>query len=123
MEWAGISFEQGLFQWLIRIAQISGVSFLLPLLSGNAGWMVAENLRRFEMHFNVAMPDILLRQPIQNAFEFANWMKTLPLPMLATNKLQPPAVVHLFGHLKNEQMMLRQIIFVRVRQFYESGLE
>ena len=37
LEWAGISFEQGLFQWLIRIAQISGVSCLLPLLSGNAG--------------------------------------------------------------------------------------
>ena len=120
LEWAGLSFEQGLFQWLIRIAQISGVSFLLPLLSGNAGWMVAENLSRREMHFNVAIPDRLLCEPIQSALEFGNHMRTLPLPLVFPNKLQPPAVVHLFGHLKNEHMMLRMIIYARVRHFFES---
>ena len=67
------------------------------------------------------MADILLRQPIRNAGEFANWMKSLPAPVNVQNGLQPPAVVHLFGHLKNDHMMLRRVIFVRVRQFYGSG--
>ena len=66
LEWAGISFEQGLFQWLIRIAQLSGVSCLLPLLSGNAGWMVAENLCRFDLQCNFRVADCLLEQPICN---------------------------------------------------------
>ena len=32
LEWAGISFEQGLFQYIIRLAEVSGVSRLVPLL-------------------------------------------------------------------------------------------
>ena len=65
LEWAGISFEQGLFQYIIRLAEVSGVSRLVPLFSGHAGWMVAENLHRFELQGTVEMVDILLRQPLQ----------------------------------------------------------
>ena len=65
LEWAGISFEQGLFQYIIRIAEISGVSRLVPLLSGNAGWMVAEHLDRFDLQCSVNMADNLLHKPIR----------------------------------------------------------
>ena len=78
LEWAGISFEQGLFQYIIRIAEVSGVSRLVPLLSGNAGWMFAENLHRFDLQCTVEMVDNLLRKPIKNECEFANWFKALP---------------------------------------------
>ena len=75
LEWAGISFEQGLFQYIIRIAEVSGVSRLVPLLSGNAGWMVAENLHRFDLQGSVEMVDSLLRNPIENEWEFSNRIK------------------------------------------------
>ena len=45
----------------------------------------------------------------------------MPAPVNVQNGLQPPAVVHLFGHLKNDHMMLRRLIGVRVSEFYRSG--
>ena len=47
VEWASISFEQRTWQWIHRIAVLSGYEALLPLLSGNSGFMVTEELRRF----------------------------------------------------------------------------
>eukprot|EP00973_Karenia_brevis_P032072 4424711-Karenia_brevis.AAC.1 len=41
LEWAGISFEQDTWQYLHRIAMASGKASSIPLLSGNAGYMVA----------------------------------------------------------------------------------
>ena len=121
LEWAGISFEQGLFQYIIRLAEVSGVSCLVPLLSCNAGYMVAENLHRFELQGTVEMVDILLRQPLKNEWEFFNWIKAMPAPEIVSHGLQPPAVVHVFGHLKNHHLMLRRMIFMRMRQFSSSG--
>ena len=111
LEWAGICSEQGLLQYIIRIAEVSGASRLIPLFSGNAGWMVAENLHRFDLQGTVEMVDSLLRDPIKNEWEFVNKINALPAPMIVTDGLQPPAVVHLFGHLKNHHLMLRRVIF------------
>ena len=115
LEWAGISFEQGLSQYIIRLAEVSGVSRLVPLFSGNAGWMVAENLHRFELQGTVEMVDSLLRDPIKNEWDFSNKVKAMPAPKIVTHGLQPPAVVDLFGHLKNHHLMLRRMIFARMR--------
>ena len=60
LEWAGISFEQGAWQYIHRIAMQSGKTSLIPLLSGNAGYMVAENLDRFRLRGAVGNVDPLM---------------------------------------------------------------
>ena len=77
LEWAGISFEQGLWQYIIRIAGLSGASSLIPLLSGNAGYMVTENLDRFQLHGAVGNVDPLMSQPIKNAEEFVELLRSM----------------------------------------------
>ena len=106
LEWAGISFEQGSWQYIIRIAAISNASSLVPLLSGNAGYMVAENLHRFELHGEIGNVDSLTLQPIQNAEEFLEPFKSMAQWHVYNDVLESPSVVNLFGHHKNNHLML-----------------
>ena len=47
----------------------------------------------------------------------------MPAPEIASHGLQPPAAVHLFGHLKNHHLMLRRMMFMRMRQSASSGCD
>eukprot|EP00973_Karenia_brevis_P049678 6895633-Karenia_brevis.AAC.1 len=55
----------------------SGEASLIPLLSGNAGYMVAENLDRIRLCGAVPNVDFLMRQPIDDAEEFVEHFRSL----------------------------------------------
>ena len=69
VEWASISFEQRMWQHSHLIVVLSGPEKLIALLSGNSGFMVTDDLRRFAV--DGPMPDIdaLMVQPIEDAEE------------------------------------------------------
>ena len=123
LEWAGISCEQGLWQYIIRIAAVSGASSLVPLLAGNAGYMLTENLDRFQLHGAVGNVDPLMSQPIKNAEEFVKHFRSISQCQIDNDVLQSPPVVHLFGHYKNNHLMLRNIILLRMLQYVGSNCE
>ena len=123
LEWAGISFEQGSWQYSIRIAAISNASSLVPLLSGTAGYMVAENSHRVELHGEIGNVDSLMLQPIQNSEEFLKPFKSMAQCQVYNDVLESPSVVHLFGHHKNNRLMLRNMICLRTLQHVQRNCQ
>ena len=93
LEWAGISFERGAWQYIHRIAMQSGRTSLIPLLSGNAGYMVAENLDRFRLRGTVGNVDPLMCQPIRNAEEFLKHVRSMSQCHIDNDVLRSPSDV------------------------------
>ena len=120
LEWAGISFEQGVWQYIHRIAMASGEISFIPLLSGNAGNMVAENLDRFRLRGAVGNVDPLMVRLIDDAEQFVEYFRPMSKCNTGNDILQSPSVVHFFGHHKNNHLVLRDIIVLRMIQYVTS---
>ena len=96
LDWAGISFEQGAWQYIHRIAMQSGQTSLIPFFSGNAGYMVAENLDRFRLRGAVGNVDSLMVRPMDDAEQFVEYFRSMSKCNIENDILQSPSVVHLF---------------------------
>ena len=75
VEWANASFEQRTWQWIHRIALLSDCHELIPLLSGNSVFMIAERLYRCAVRGYMPNMKALMSHPITDAAEFESSLR------------------------------------------------
>ena len=100
---------------------LSGYDGLFRFLFRNSGFTVAEELRRYVIRGFMPNVDAFMSHPIADPEEFENCLR----PQIANSQpdedLPCCGVVHLFGHNKQDHVLLRKFIAKRMLQFLASG--
>ena len=123
VEWANISFEQRTWQWIHRIAVLSGHDDLIPLLSGNSGFMVTEELHRCVVRGSMPHIEALMSHPIAVPDEFERCLNSQIESCDIDEDVECCSVVHLFGHHKQDHRSLRELIAEQMLQFLASEFD